>query len=55
MKNTLRKLSDYSGVASVTMAEYVVIAVVMILVAIVAFTDLGTTILTKINELIAGM
>jgi len=32
------------------MAEFVVIAVVLILAAIVAFTNLGTTILTKINE-----
>jgi len=32
------------------MAEFVVIAVILILAAIVAFISLGTAILTKINE-----
>jgi Flp pilus assembly pilin Flp len=38
-----------------TMAEYAVIAAVLILVAIVAFTSLGTTIVAKIGDLVAGM
>ena len=38
-----------------TMAEYAVIAAVLILIAIVAFTSLGTSIVTNVNELVAGM
>jgi pilus assembly protein Flp/PilA len=38
-----------------TMAEYAVIAAVLILVAIVAFTSLGSTIVAKIEALVAGM
>ena len=38
-----------------TMAEYAVIAAVLILVAIVAFTSLGTTIAAKISDLVSGM
>jgi len=38
-----------------TMAEYAVIAAVLILVAVIAFTSLGTTIVGKINDLVAGM
>jgi pilus assembly protein Flp/PilA len=38
-----------------TMAEYAVIAAVLILVAIVAFTSLGSTIVEKIGDLVAGM
>ena len=38
-----------------TMAEYAVIAAVLILVAIVAFTSLGSTIVSKIGDLVAGM
>ena len=38
-----------------TMAEYAVIAAVLILVAIVAFTSLGTTIAAKIGELASGL
>ena len=38
-----------------TMAEYAVIAVVLILVAIVAFSSLGTTIAAKINSLVSGL
>jgi Flp pilus assembly pilin Flp len=38
-----------------TMAEYAVIAAVLILVAIVAFTSLGTTIVAKIGDLVSGM
>jgi pilus assembly protein Flp/PilA len=38
-----------------TMAEYAVIAAVLILVAIVAFTSLGSTIVAKINSLVSGM
>jgi len=38
-----------------TMAEYAVIAAVLILVAVIAFTSLGTTIVAKINDLVAGM
>jgi len=38
-----------------TMAEYAVIAAVLILVAVIAFTSLGTTIVSKINDLVAGM
>jgi len=37
------------------MAEHAVIAVVLIVVAIIVFTSLGTTIFTRINELIAGI
>jgi Flp pilus assembly pilin Flp len=38
-----------------TMAEYAVIAAVLILVAIIAFTNLGNTIVAKVGELVAGM
>jgi pilus assembly protein Flp/PilA len=38
-----------------TMAEYAVIAAVLILIAIVAFSGLGATIVAKINELVGGM
>ena len=38
-----------------TMAEYAVIAAVLILVAIIAFTSLGTTIVAKVDSLVAGM
>ena len=38
-----------------TMAEYAVIAVVLILVAIVAFTSLGTAIAAKASELATGL
>jgi Flp pilus assembly pilin Flp len=38
-----------------TMAEYAVIAAVLILVAVIAFTSLGSTIVSKINDLVAGM
>jgi Flp pilus assembly pilin Flp len=38
-----------------TMAEYAVIAAVLILVAIVAFTSLGAMIVTKIGALVSGM
>ena len=38
-----------------TMAEYAVIAAVLILVAIVAFTSLGSTIAAKVGELVSGM
>jgi len=38
-----------------TMAEYAVIAAVLILVAVIAFTSLGSTIVGKINDLVAGM
>ena len=38
-----------------TMAEYAVIAAVLILVAILAFTSLGSTIAAKIQLLVAGM
>ncbi len=45
-------LKDRKGA---TMAEYAVIAAVLILVAIIAFTSLGTTIVGKVNDLVAGM
>jgi len=45
-------LKDKKGA---TMAEYAVIAAVLILVAVIAFTSLGTTIVGKINDLVAGM
>ena len=45
-------LKDRKGA---TMAEYAVIAAVLILVAIVAFTSLGSTIVSKIQALVAGM
>ncbi|MCD6356343.1 MAG: Flp family type IVb pilin [Anaerolineaceae bacterium] len=45
-------LKDRKGA---TMAEYAVIAAVLILVAVVAFTSLGSTIVSKINDLVAGM
>ena len=38
-----------------TMAEYAVIAAVLILVAVFAFTTLGSTIVEKIGDLVAGM
>jgi pilus assembly protein Flp/PilA len=38
-----------------TMTEYAVIAAVVIVVAILAFSGLGTTIVAKIGELVAGM
>ena len=38
-----------------TMAEYAVIAAVLILVAILAFTSLGSTIAAKVGELVSGM
>lgn len=38
-----------------TMAEYAVIAAVVILVAVLAFTSLGATIVAKIYNLAAGM
>ncbi len=37
-----------------TMAEYAVIAAVLILVAILAFTSLGSTIAAKVGELVSG-
>jgi len=37
------------------MAEYAVIAAVLILVAILAFTSLGSTIAAKVSELVTGM
>ena len=45
-------LKDRKGA---TMAEYAVIAAVLILIAIVAFSGLGNTIVTKVNELVSGM
>ncbi len=45
-------LKDREGA---TMAEYAVIAAVLILVAIVAFTSLGSTIVSKINDLVTNM
>ena len=45
-------LKDRKGA---TMAEYAVIAAVLILVAIIAFTSLGTTIVAKINDLVSNM
>jgi Flp pilus assembly pilin Flp len=45
-------LKDKKGA---TMAEYAVIAAVLILVAVIAFTSLGSTIVSKINDLVAGM
>jgi Flp pilus assembly pilin Flp len=45
-------LKDRKGA---TMAEYAVIAAVLILVAIVAFTSLGSTIVAKINDLVSNM
>jgi Flp pilus assembly pilin Flp len=45
-------LEDRKGA---TMAEYAVIAAVLILVAIVAFTSLGSTIVSKINDLVSNM
>ena len=54
--NTLTKFyfmfKDRKGA---TMAEYAVIAAVLILIAIVAFSGLGTTIVSKVNELVNGM
>ncbi len=38
-----------------TMAEYAVIAAVLILIAILAFSGLGNTIVAKVNELVSGM
>jgi pilus assembly protein Flp/PilA len=45
-------LEDRKGA---TMAEYAVIAAVLILVAIIAFTSLGSTIVAKINDLVTNM
>ena len=45
----------YRSRKGATMAEYAVIAAVLILVAIVAFTSLGATIVDKIGSLVAGM
>jgi pilus assembly protein Flp/PilA len=45
-------LNDRKGA---TMAEYAVIAAVLILVAIIAFTSLGSTIVAKINDLVSNM
>jgi Flp pilus assembly pilin Flp len=52
MKTLLTFLNDREGA---TMAEYAVIAAVLILVAVIAFTSLGSTIVSKINDLVAGM
>jgi Flp pilus assembly pilin Flp len=52
MNTLLLMLKNRKGA---TMAEYAVIAAVLILVAVVAFTSLGTTIVSKINDLVAGM
>jgi len=52
MYTLMRMLKDRKGA---TMAEYAVIAAVLILVAVVAFTSLGSTIVGKINDLVAGM
>lgn len=38
-----------------TMAEYAVIAAVLILIAIVAFTNLGSSIVITITSLVGGM
>ena len=38
-----------------TMAEYAVIAAVLILVAILAFTSLGSTIAAKVGDLVSGL
>jgi len=38
-----------------TMAEYAVIAAVLILVAILAFTNLGSQIASEIGRLVSGM
>ena len=51
--NTIMKL--FKSRKGATMAEYAVIAAVLILVAIVAFTSLGATIVDKIGSLVAGM
>jgi len=45
-------LKDRKGA---TMAEYAVIAAVLILVAILAFTNLGATIASEIGRLVSGM
>ena len=45
----------YRSRKGATMAEYAVIAAVLILVAIIAFTSLGTTIVAKINDLVSNM
>lgn len=45
-------LKDRKGA---TMAEYAVIAAVLILIAIVAFSGLGNTIVSKVGELVSGM
>jgi len=49
MKTLFWMLRDREGA---TMAEYAVIAAVLILVAIVAFTSLGNTIVAKVQELV---
>jgi len=45
-------LKDRKGA---TMAEYAVIAAVLILVAILAFTNLGSQIASEIGRLVSGM
>jgi len=37
-----------------TMAEYSIIAIVVVFVGIMAFTDLGLAIAEKVNEFLAG-
>jgi len=54
-KNMNTLLLMFKNRKGATMAEYAVIAAVLILVAVVAFTSLGTTIVSKINDLVAGM
>ena len=52
MKTLMHFFNERKGA---TMAEYAVIAAVLILVAVIAFTSLGSTIVGKINDLVAGM
>ena len=47
-----KMLKDRRGA---TMAEYAVIAAVVVIVALVGFTALGTGILGKIQEVVAGL
>ena len=55
-ENSMNTLSIFlRSKKGATMAEYAVIAAVLILVAVIAFTSLGTTIVSKINVLVAGM
>ena len=54
-KNMNTLLLMFKNRKGATMAEYAVIAAVFILVAVIAFTSLGTTIVSKINDLVAGM